>query len=317
LKTTSKARTKKGLMRLDVDTYKKFTPLQVSKLFGLDPMTTYRALAKQWHPDFNKSPGAQEVFQQLNDWYRWMTCHKKIDDVIFEPPVFEEGRCDVGHRIVQAGSLTYHFDDATLCSKFAEIGKRLDVKNSNTDVASVIFDRFPEPQNQVATPGLCSTLRFGKGYESLSLISKTQEIRPEHFAWILSHFWHALCYLGWKGIAHCDIQEEHVFIDREKHIVGIFGGWWCYVRFEDHIQRTSTLTTQRCPAYFKKGEVATPIHDIAVAKQMFLDIAEKQKLTQFIPYLQTPPKMYAFKEYGAWEQIRTELFGKPKFSKWE
>lgn len=54
------------------------------KVLGVDKSASeddikkaYRSLAKKWHPDVNKAPGAEEKFKQINEAYEVLSDAKK------------------------------------------------------------------------------------------------------------------------------------------------------------------------------------------------------------------------------------------------
>lgn len=300
----------------------------------------WKALAKAWHPDRNKAPLAEQVFEHvkaLHDeaqrriaagtWRGMGTVrfaavsgktyevrHRRAGD--FELGEFYLGRKAIAWAVRKSEKDLFERAVAAIGAfRFGneamrkEIGRHLPKILATFETA----DRYVLVQE--STPDLVLLE---------DLVSHLGGRMPaEHVAWMISSLENVACWLDWSGTVHGAIGPKTVFVSPKHHSVTLFGGWW-YAHGRGAKLRAlpaSSLSEIRPDLLSRKvADTAIDLSLIRATARAALGDPAGQKIARdpSVPgalarWLIHPPAASARADYAGWEKAREAAFGPRRF----
>lgn len=294
--------------------------------------STYRILAKKWHPDINKNKSSEIVFRHLNSLHE--SALKKCKQGTWsEPGVLRitdiTGKTFVirhtttyqnmaGEAYIGPAYLTYligkeriEFYDNMM--KIIKSSKFADDKMKNE------FQKYlPHIKHTSACLADKTLLVLHKpGTIRLSdIVAKDPRILDcKHLAWIISSLLNQLCYFHYTGISHNGISLNSVFIDPAKHQVFILDGWWYSSKLGKELTHLPAKTFDALPFSVKRNKKNCTAIDMYCVKQLGLELAKNDPTTpkEMIEWLSTRPDT-PVSDYKNWIECLVKSFGKRRFT---
>lgn len=317
------------------------------KLFSMDNIDIeLKRLRKKWHPDFNDSPDAKDVFShitQLNiaakiriktdTWSGKATLlyttslgntfkfkYKKCNE-------FELGKMYIGEQYVAyviseknqdlfnngvKSINNINYPDAKMKSEFKKLMPSIK-QTGKTNIGYVMI--MPKPKNAVLLSDLLDFLPDNK-------------IDPKHTAWITSSLYNIAMFLNHSGITHNSILPSTVFVDVDQHMCYLLGGWWYSVKADTKLIAMPSELTKTLPKEIISKKISSTIYDRQSIKALSVkclgDKAGGSKLLfdknipkPFLNWVRTPSITSALDEYAGWIKALESSYGERKFVKFE
>ena len=159
------------------------------------------------------------------------------------------------------------------------------------------------------------------------------KLRPEYVSSILTRLYYFECYLDLVGITHNGITIDNLFFAPGKkvekgedftvddmRIVGVYGGWFFSTNADEKIKGVPAEVYEVLPTLVKNsGFSSFEVDELSIKKVAYelLGGSEDEFSGVPIPFLEwvkdTGVAKNAYEEQTAWEKIRTQSFGKPRF----
>jgi len=205
----------------------------------------HRDLAKEWHPDVNKSKDAEHVFQHIS--VLWEQAEKKIADGCWGfagKARFRKKRdltcgIDINYHRKHTFELgEYYIGDTAVVYELDKNHEDL-FYNATTAIEHLKYpSKKVEEECSRYLPSLITAFETSEG-KLMAAIRKTPDmfllkdvfkhygtLHPTQAAWIMSTLFNLGCYLWVSDITHNDISLDTYFISPEKHSGALLGGWW-------------------------------------------------------------------------------------------
>jgi hypothetical protein len=205
----------------------------------------HRDLAKEWHPDKNKSKKADAVFQKVSFLYE--EALKKIEEGCWG----YAGRALLYNKKGKGGwSLNYHIKHAFELGEYYvgdhSVVYLVDKEHKKLfSHGQAMIETLQYPSKKVELeckrylPTDIEVMETKEGKFAMA-VKKTPDLLPlrdvlKHYegklhptqaAWILSTLYNLGCYLWTSGVAHNDISFGLVLHLPELHSGALLGGWW-------------------------------------------------------------------------------------------
>jgi hypothetical protein len=311
----------------------------------------YRALARQWHPDCNRTAESEEIFAHISALYRlalkkighgdWYEPAEKIEQ---ETPGQKNFRrtngkittirymtarpFELGSMYIGTNSVAFDIDDV-FQDLFRDGCRQMRALKFNDGELTLelcnwlpqIVDSFKTPASNVVvlrkTPDqllLADVLEFHKG--------RLPEI--EHVGWILNCLYNLACYLELIGIAHNAVSPQTVFISPLRHAVMLLGGWWYATAFETRMIAVPERSLRFIPPDIidsKRADTRSNLELIkSVGRELLGDaLGVHLQLDEDLPqnmvnWLMLPSSGSAIEDYNSWKHyVLEDAFGSPKF----
>lgn len=300
----------------------------------------YRTLAKQWHPDTNKSPIANEVFNKLTLLYNRATtlteeeiisnvkslALKTLNGKNYKVKYKSKHMFELGEIYIADTVIAYSFEKKHKMY-FDNAIKRINSLTFYDDTMKVEFQKY--------LPKLISSLETEDRY--CLIIEKTEDlfllkdllkyydgkIQPKHVAWILSSLYNLVCFFYYNGIAHNSITLDNYLVSPLYHGGVIAGGWWYSTRQDEKMLGVKKETFKILPSKTKKSKLTTIRTDLEsirlIGRQLLgntsgtLLINDKDIPMPFCDWLRGLSSSNPFEEYEKWMNVLHESYGKRKF----
>lgn len=262
-------------------------PSRPERLFAGDATQVrqlYRRLARQWHPDRNRSPEATEVFQRIAALYavakeqitqgRWhpacgerlLTGHdsrqQRISYVDRRP--FELGELLIGETVA---AFLVRPDAADLhAAGVARLGA---LRFASERMRRQVSPCLPQVQAALEGPEHCAlVVDKPQGMVLLAdLIERSGGAVPlEQVGWIVSGLCNLACYLEWARLTHNAIGPDTVFVSRRRHAVALLGGWWYAARMGAPLVALPQRTVDTVPHDIVRSKIARPRCDLELIR---------------------------------------------------
>ena len=295
----------------------------------------FRRLARDWHPDVNRSPRAAEVFAHLmalrtaaevgtrpaRDAVRSL---RGTDGRTFEMRHLRARTFDAGEILVGRTSLAYlvapDFDDlAEAAAKrrpaFADAAMRREMERFLPAALGA----------QETTSGRVLTYARAPGQVLLAdLVAHLGgTVEPVHAAWITSGLMNLCCWLGWAGLSHGWIGPETVLVSPSEHTVSLTGPFLFAARIGARPAALPERTLSALPRCALPGAEADARVDLELARLTVREalgdpgggklLAGKAVPRDFALWLSAPPAAAAAGDYAGWERARQRAFGPRRF----
>lgn len=160
------------------------------------------------------------------------------------------------------------------------------------------------------------------------------KMRPEHVASILTRLYNFVCYLDLIGINHNGITVDNLFFTPGKmvekgekftvddmRIVGVYGGWFFSTKTYEKIKGLPAEVHEELPKIVKRnGFSSFEVDELSikrVARELLGFDSDDESDEIPIPFKEwvkdNDIAKNAYEEFTAWEQIRKQSFGRPRF----
>lgn len=307
-----------------------------------DAKALFREMAKQWHPDINKDPQAQAVFERINKLYD-NVIDKIKNKTWSKPGLFtitgKDGKVrEIKYRrkhSFELGEMVY--GDRVICyvvrSEYKDLfGQYLETvkhcfKYENDNMKKEIGRYLPEILDNFETDKGDFVVVLAKTPDVFLLKDVLDfyngEIDPKHVAWIMSSLYNLSCYLSYAGLTHNAISEMTCFVSPKYHSVMIFGGWWYSRRIHSKITALPKFSLEIASSDMLKTKISDPSLDLRLIRQLGLTLLGDPSGSSIIHTNKVPKPMLDFlrgitqgnarQDYANWEKYRDKSFGERRF----
>jgi hypothetical protein len=301
----------------------------------------YKSLVKRYHPDVNKSPNANEVFQKINELYeqglkdiesdKWERKNfvqlnkkdgKKVQIVFLSHTAFE-----LGEMYVCDTHLIYIFNNDKK-KYYDNMLKRLENISYMNGEMEKEFKRY--------LPSLETTYETMEG-NFVAVFKKTVDVYPlknvldalggelegRHIAWIMSRLSNLCCFLKYNNLVHNGLTIDNCFISPEYHSILLLGGWWYTVGTDEKMIGMTKEVYDFVPISSKESKIASPISDLESIKNIgrILGGSGNPRIFSMKTDIPKPLRDFlvkgagndAYKEFSEWDSVLTEAYGVRKF----
>jgi len=298
----------------------------------------FRILTKQWHPDVNKDPFANEVFIHVKELYHqaeeaikngnWQTpvvlLLHDIDGKRYRVKYRKHHQFELGDFYVSDTALTYVVDDRfkALFDNFLKITR---FKYNSKKMEDEFSRYLPQVIKSFNIPG--KKVIIVKKTPNLILLKdimgwlSTSKEWDRHVAWIISTLLNLKCYLEHSGISHNDISVNTYFVSPIHHSGTLLGGWWysSSVGAKFHALPKATINILPPNVLSSKIVVKTTDQELikGVGRSLLGDETGMRLKDKFpeplVSWLRHSSGKNAFDEYSEWGDILKESFGPRRF----
>ncbi len=315
------------------------------KIFSLNNFTKeFFRLRKKWHPDYNHSPKANEVFKHLtllaetaksrivsNTWngkaalqYTQISDDKTFRFNYRSMREFELGKMYIGkaHVIYVIDPKNKDLFDNGVKTirgiKYAE--KKMEnqfrpllpkiIQASETDIGYVLV--LNKPKKSVLLQDLIDFL-------------PDNTLPPKHTAWVISSMYNIGMFLNHLGITHNSILASTIFVDPSEHTCYLLGGWWYSVKENSKLKALPSELIKALPKKLFADKLAKTCYDRQAIKAVGINCLGDSSLggskllfnkdipNQIVNWLRTPSPESALAEYDGWINVLEDSYGKRKF----
>ena len=148
------------------------------------------------------------------------------------------------------------------------------------------------------------------------------KIPPKVCAWIVTRLLSYVCGLQIKGLVHCGINIDSVFVDVESHRVFLYGGWWYCVPVSSKMVGTNQDVYRVMSPLSKRDKRARFSTDIESVKALALKLMGCNSRIQssnvprpIMEFLRSCSSDSAIEELEKWENALKDGWGTRKFIK--
>ncbi len=317
---------------------------------GIDERTLsneFRALAKRWHPDINRTPDAALVMAQLKKLYdagcemlqrgTWeipgvvrladKKANKEYRIHYLASRAFELGVMYISHSLVAYVLDPQHRDLFDNADGLLTIGFRYASPGMEGEVSRYLprlMKAFETEDGRLCmvinkTPDLLllqDVLAYYKG-----------QIPDRHAAWIQSTLHNLVCYLEYAGLTHNDISPDTYFISPLHHCGALLGGWWYATETGNRIRKLNARSYRLLPPDIKAGRIADHRLDFelvrATGREMLGDItgvkleAMHVAPKAMVDWLRFVSTGSAIEDYERWGDVLRDSFGPRRYVEME
>ncbi|WP_095201954.1 J domain-containing protein [Mesorhizobium carmichaelinearum] len=317
-------------------------PSDARSLFPGDAIAirkAYRQLAAAWHPDHCCDKRAAQIFAHLTSLreaalrivqsarptLRERTYHAagaKTCRMRF----YSEQPGPLGDVLVGRSHVVYEAPEAFGDIVEAEAANIRSLAFAGPEMAAEMKRFLPAFDRVVARSGIKASV-LDKPRDAVLLGDLLRymggRLEPVHVAWIVSGMLNLASYLHWRGLAHCAIACETVFVDPQSHAVMLIGGWGFATHYGARPAAIPERTAAAIPRLMLKGELASPDIDLGLIRATACDLLATPGggglvLAPDIPsamrdWLLLPPAQHAYEDYTRWQECLARSFGLRKF----
>jgi hypothetical protein len=306
-----------------------------------DMKKEYKELCKIWHPDINKSNGADEVFKKINELFNWGQVMLKKG--LWEVPGIKKfvGSDNLIRRVRYKVMYPFELGDMYIGNNVVVYVLNPNYKNLYNNglrgVSGFTFssDRMKKEMEKYL-PKVIDKFETKDGYLCL-VLRKTPDqillkdalsyykgkIPDKHIAWILSSLYNISCYFEYLGISHNSIQLDTVFISPEFHSSSILGGWWYSVKQGNKLISVPKKIFDIIPPHVKNkkvGNIEIDLESIRLIGRELLGDSSGTRLSgmrgipsKIIDWVRGVSSSTARKDYCNWILELDKAYGSRKF----
>lgn len=307
----------------------------------------YAQLIKDWHPDVNQSPKANEVFIHIKGLYDQAIQMIKNGSWIAPGEIQFKDKHSITtyrmkyhkHHLFELGDM--YVNDTSVMYVLDEQYKLL-VSYAKDTIKNFKFSsnkmRLDNEKYLPPTPKIFETKDNKIGFvvkksEDLLFLRDVKEKlqgmenRDRHVAWILSTLYNLSCYLGYTGLCHNAISVDNYFISPQFHSGMLLGGWWYSVKNKTKMRAVPPGTYNLLPPDIKASKIADHRIDQELIKEIGRELlgdktgvrllSMKTAPIPMISWLRCSSNGSAVENYRIWNKVLEESFGKKKFVKME
>lgn len=287
----------------------------------------FKDLAKQWHPDVNKSPEATKVFEHLKRSrdYLLSGAAKHVDLHDLESGKTQRYSYLSEHSLseckVLVGATTVSY---LLTGQLRGWGKRV-VKRRwefHDDKQRDEMMRFLPEHHRVmdCREGLLVSYRRQPGDVLLSDLvdyhaARGQRVPPLAVMWMVSGLLNIACYMEISGTAHCAFREEFVVVNPDQHEVRLEGPPLFACRLGERPKFALAETLRDFPVLRTRGYTAKDSRlDLTLIRSLVLRLlghksphtlrTDGEVPKGLTDWVLSPPPRTAVDDYVAWENAR-------------
>jgi len=301
-------------------------------------------LRKCWHPDFNNSFNAKDVFHKIETLYKqakekitndaWGAAGSilfKANGKTFKFKYQKEHPIDTGTMYIGEEKIIFHTkkdyedlaDDAYLLLRqtLAGTGKTFE---GNKHFLPKYIDEFSSDN------GHYLLLAKSKPLVLLNdlLDAVGGKINPDQVAWIISSMYNFATFLETKDIVHNEFTEHTYFVDVTSHSGMLLGGWFYSAKEGEKLKALPKYVADLYPSSWLLKKTASSKADSFFIKATGLKLLGDPSKTgmtlmrdanipePMITFLRQPPGKSVLADYTHWyDVVLKESYGKPKFRK--
>lgn len=294
----------------------------------------FHKLAREWHPDVNKTPRADEVFRHVVTLRRAAEGRSgkpadatrtfaSADGKSFELRHLRSRPTEVGEFFVGRSSVTFlvgpdHLDLAEAAARtrprFADAGMKAEMEKF-----------LPRPvADQETVEG--RVMGFTRTPDQIPLADLVEHVGGRldavHAAWLASGLMNLCCWLEWAGVSNGWMAPDTILVSPLHHSVALTGPFLFSTPLGRRPEALPERTLSIVPRLGVPGTVADATLDLELARaavrEALGDPGGARSLGGGLPapfalWLTTPPAATAKADYAAWERAREASFGKRRF----
>lgn len=320
------------------------TPKNARELFKGDAAAIkarFRELAKEWHPDHNKSKQASQVIDHLSALKEAAIRQVKAaagafkttdrdylrpDGVTSRVKFLRAHSGDLGDVLVTPNSLVYEIRSDFKDVADAEVKAVAELKYADDPMRDEISRYMPTLKRALSLPDK-EILFFNRPADTVLLADLVTycggKIPAVHVAWIVSSLMNLASYLCWSGVVHGAIGQQTVLICPEKHAVMLVGGWGYSTAAGARPKVLPVRTSSIVPRLGIPGEVTSAKVDLDLIKATAQEILGATggtglKMSPDVPsamveWLLMPSSDDTVREYQGWMDALEQSFGQRRF----
>ena len=294
----------------------------------------YDRLAKQYHPDHNKSPKANDEFIHLKKLYE--RAKDELKEGYWESKTtlqFSSYQAKFRRKLdLPIGRM--YVGDSHVTFLVNKEHKMLWENAINTIKGFTYASDKMKKEISRYLPSIRTTAELSKHY--VLVLNKTPDLIllrdipsstipdwDKHVAWILSTLHNLLCYFEFAGITHNDISLDTYFISPKYHSGVLLGGWWYSCKKGGKLLAVPTDSYSLFSPTMAKTKIADYSLDKelirALGRELLGDrvgtrlLVNKAAPLPFINWLRCSSSQPAAKEYSLWDKVLEKCYGEKKF----
>jgi hypothetical protein len=308
------------------------------EIFSGDPAELdheFRLLARQHHPDVNRSPTSEDEFRRLQElhekakvqfelgfWETKSTLRFEADGTAYRARFRRKLDLPIGTMFVGDSHVIFMIEAAHQTLFENALNTIRSFRYASKDMQEEI-DRYLPVIKQTARLPQHRVMVLDKTPDVLLLRDIPHDI-PEwdrHVAWMISCLHNIRCYLEFAGLTHNDISPDTCFISPEHHSVLLLGGWW-YARPAGHkLLAAPTTSYELFGPIMRSSRLADYSLDRELVRALARELLGDRigtKLTGTAPtalvdWARCTSSLNAIKEYEAWDKVLAAGYGAKKF----
>jgi len=296
----------------------------------------HRDLAKQWHPDVNKSADAEHVFQHIS--HLWEQAEKKIADGCWG----FAGVIDLySYASDRALRLKYHTKHPFELGEFyiGDTSVVYVVDKEHKDLydngrRAIGEIKYPSKKVEEECSRYVAHIKYdftSKDGNLVLIVDKTPDmfllkdvvkhfgtLHPTQAAWIMSTLFNLGCFLWISGITHNDISLDTYFISPEKHSGALLGGWWYSTPRGEKLKQVPRRTFDYLPWKVRSTKKASRLTDQELIRLVGRELLRgssgvPEAMREWLDAIASEDAITA---YSTWSnEVLTKSFGKRRFVK--
>lgn len=315
------------------------TPIQARILFPGDEAAVsrrFRALAREWHPDRNRSANASTVFAHIAELHE---AARRVSAPVGMERVFRvrDGRA---FRFSHLTSHVTDFGEILVGTRFvahvvpadlSDLAARADAFRPSfaDDGMRVEMERFLPRRHATLDTAEGMVFVETKTPDQVLLrdLLRVAPFDPRHAAWMATRLVNIACWLQWSGMVHGAIGPDTLLVSPEFHSVGLTGPFLSARSFGQVPFALPERTLSVCPRY-ALGDVPADVRlDPDLVRQTLREClgdpagtrlaADPDFPKPFANWLLTPASKGAQGDFPAWEKACDASFGARRFVKWD
>jgi serine/threonine protein kinase len=211
---------------------------------GKDWHQQYKDIIKKIHPDKCNLDGSKEAVSKLNKYKDELEKGKTYNDDV--------------------ATITYKIDSIRIVGDLDSLKKTNNYLNkllSYKDPMDKSFQRYIPYKSTIDDDSLYLYLK-----ERCVPITSLGVLPQEHVNWILSRMLEYIAYLHLKGISHCGINPDSVYIDPINHGIYVIS-FYHSTELNGKMKTASGKYLHFYPEHVKTKKIATPDVDIELCKK--------------------------------------------------
>jgi len=294
------------------------------ELFNRDDIKReYKDYARYWHPDL--PTGNNAVMSHINDLYqlglqqiaagKWEGFNFLViggRELGFLTTVkFELGMMYIGHSYVAyfvekkynnlfdnaLVNLTFKYASDKMREEFLKfLPTKLDIFETDEHIVLVVR----KTRDLLL---LKDVLEYSKG-----------ELPDRHVAWILSSLYNLACYINFSQLSHNAINLNTYFISPSLHGGALLGGWWYTVPINSKMLGVPAENFAITPPKIRDKKVGSINSDLEAIRAIGRNLLGNQDAPEALQrWLKGASAETAYKEYGLWNKVLDDSYGKRSF----
>jgi len=293
----------------------------------------FRALAKQWHPDYGGDPVVFDRIVKLHD----AAAEKVSKGEWHTPGLLEVDTATKHYRIRYDKKHTTETGELYIARTIVAHAVKTDFADL-AHAAEKIMNRFEYASDRMEreVSRYLPTVRASyeaanrrfivmKKTEDLVLLRDLMEhvggrVDPKHVAWIISSLLNLACYFEYADIVHNAIGTDTYFISPPLHGGTLLGGWWYACETGGRMTAVPARTSRLAPPDVMVNKRADPRTDLALIRatgRELLGDPVGTKLDCPAPmsrWLRLASTGSARADYAQWQDVLKESFGPRRFT---